>query len=402
VTLIDSSAAAGSEVSRTLAGGFHWLRFEPALEREFVDTYRESIRVRVRISLCLAFSTVIGFALLDRLLIDPQSPGVPDLIRFGIHLPVVIACLVLTSRRYYRWYWPVIHVGAPLFGLGTVLMEMNATPEGLGLIHARLVLATFFFYFMLGLKFYDALRTNLIVLFGFGLAALAASLPPGIAIYQFFVLVCANLFAGAGCYALEHANRSAFLERRLLTEVATHDGLTGLLNRATLETEVRRAWQRSAARREPLSVIMIDIDSFKAYNDRYGHQSGDDCLRAVAGAVRRVAARRDGDLVARYGGEELIAVLPGTDRTHAERVAQDLITAVTSLRIAHDTSRSADCVTVSVGVATVNPTPESSHEAAIRVADRALYAAKDAGRDRYVVFDGRRAAPADALRAANA
>src|SRR5437762_12888854 len=100
-----------------------------------------------------------------------------------------------------------------------------------------------------------------------------------------------------------------------------HDGVTGLLNRAALEAHVRQLWQQAARDGLPVSVVLADIDHFKAYNDRYGHQAGDRCLRDVASAMRQAACRRPLDLVARYGGEELIAVLIGADREHAENVA---------------------------------------------------------------------------------
>jgi hypothetical protein len=113
-------------------------------------------------------------------------------------------------------------------------MAVEATPAQLPLVAARLLLAAFYFYFMLGLSFS---------------AALLGAIATPVAIYSLFVLLCANLIGGAGCYALEYANRVAFLERRRLAEVATHDGLTGLLNRAALEEQARSLWQQAQAAR---------------------------------------------------------------------------------------------------------------------------------------------------------
>ncbi len=212
-------------------------------------------------------------------------------------------------------------------------------------------------------------------------------MPLEIAIYNLFVLFCANLFAGAGSHALERATRLGFLERRLLAEVASHDGLTGLLNRAAFDGHAGRDLGPAASDlRSRFTVLMLDIDHFKSFNDRYGHQAGDQALRDVAAAVSRTA-RRPLDLVARYGGEELIAILPGADRRHAEAVARALVEAVSGLDIPHTGSAAMGRVTVSVGVAAVDASREASHEAAIRLADRALYLAKDQGRDRCVVLD---------------
>jgi diguanylate cyclase (GGDEF)-like protein len=383
-----SAASSGeSDVARLARVGFPWLRFPPELERAFLAEYRIAHRVRIRVAICLALATVVGFAAMDRWLMGAGAPGLPDAVRFGVHLPIAIICLLLTSRRFYRWYWPTIQVAAPLFGLGTVTLAATATDPAIALIYARLVLVTFFFYFMLGLPFFVALRTNLIVFAGFAIAAWVSEVPLPVAMYQLFILLCANVFAGASSYALEHANRLAFLDRRLLQEVATRDGLTGLLNRTAFETEVRRAWQQALRDRKSVAVVMVDIDHFKDYNDRYGHQAGDECLRAVARAVRGAAGTRPLDSVARYGGEEMIAVLPGADRAGAETVARDILTAVAGLAIPHDRSLTRPYVTVSVGVASVLPERASSHDVAVLAADRALYVAKEEGRDRYAVLD---------------
>jgi diguanylate cyclase (GGDEF)-like protein len=201
------------------------------------------------------------------------------------------------------------------------------------------------------------------------------------------VLFCANLIGGAGCYALEYANRLAFLERRRLAEVATHDALTGLLNRAALEEQARSLWQHALVAHLPVSAMLIDIDHFKAYNDHYGHQEGDRCLREVATAIRVAARRRPLDVVARYGGEEIIAILIGSDRADAAAAADSVRRAVADLGIAHSASTTRPYVTVSVGVSTIDPGGDYSHERAVRLADIALYTAKARGRDGWAFHE---------------
>ncbi len=373
-------------MSRTLDRGFPWLRFEAPLEEEYQQVHGASVQPRVRLALLLAFCTVLGFGFLDHLLLGEPWNVPDDLSRFGLQLPLVLLGLWFASpRRYARLYAPAIQVGAPLFGVVAAVMAAHgADAAAVALGTARLVLATFFIYFMLGMSFFAALRTNALVFAAFAVASL--SLSPPLVVYNLFVLFCANLFAGAGSYALEHATRLAFLDRKLLSEVASHDGLTGLLNRAAFDFQVARVWDQSARDRQSLAVLMLDIDHFKSFNDRYGHQAGDQALRDVAAAVARTA-RRPLDLVARFGGEELIAILPGADRKHAEAVARALVEAVSGLDIPHAGSPSTGRVTVSVGVAAVDASREASHETAIRLADRALYLAKDQGRDRCVVLD---------------
>src|SRR5262249_30180979 len=154
----------------------------------------------------------------------------------------------------------------------------------------------------------EALRSNLVVAVGLVVAIAAHYIPPEIGTYLTFSFFCASLIGGAGAYALEHANRTSFLERKLLIEIAALDGLTRLLNRHTFESRVHDAWRRALSEKRSVTVIMVDIDDFKRYNDHYGHLAGDDCLRRVAAAVRGAIACEPGDFVARYGGEEMIAV----------------------------------------------------------------------------------------------
>ena len=198
------------------------LRFrEPQLEHQFIQSYRNSARLWVRVSLVVALSSVLGFAIIDHLLLVGPRLAKPDIWRFGLQLPLVLIMLALTTPRLYlRWYQPAVQIAAPLFGVGTVLMAVEATPAQLPLVAARLLLAAFYFYFMIGLSFGAALRTNLLLIAAYATAALLGLIAPTVAIYSLFVLFSANLIGGAGCYALEYANRVAFLERQRLAEVA--------------------------------------------------------------------------------------------------------------------------------------------------------------------------------------
>lgn len=174
---------------------------------------------------------------------------------------------------------------------------------------------------------------------------------------------------------LEKANRE-------LQDLAHLDGLTGIANRRRFEEYYGVEWRRAQRDFSALSLIMADIDYFKAYNDNYGHQAGDDCLKKIAKNLQS-GLRRAGDLVARYGGEEFITVLPGTGEKGAVTVAEVLRRGVITLAIPHHYSRVSDIVTISLGVATVLPGPDFSPEKLVLAADQALYQAKEEGRDRW-------------------
>jgi diguanylate cyclase (GGDEF)-like protein len=165
-----------------------------------------------------------------------------------------------------------------------------------------------------------------------------------------------------------------------LLQLSEVDPLTGIANRRRFEETLAREWRRAMRDEMPLSLVMIDIDFFKDFNDALGHQVGDQCLRRVAGEIRE-ALTRPGDLVARYGGEEFAAVLPSTPSRGAESVAEMLRARVETLATRHPTAP-LGVVTISLGVATGTPGLATSPEALVASADEALYRAKRAGKNR--------------------
>ncbi|MGD8192067.1 PAS domain S-box protein [Brevibacillus ginsengisoli] len=167
----------------------------------------------------------------------------------------------------------------------------------------------------------------------------------------------------------------------LLKKLSTIDGLTQVANRRYFDHTVSQEWQRAYRNASSLSVVMVDIDHFKAYNDTYGHQNGDDCLKHVAQTIKNTL-RRSSDVVCRYGGEEFVVILPDTNEEGGEMVAELIRQSIDSLMIPHEGSSVADHVTVSLGVASIVPSKESELSELIRWADNALYQAKNEGRNR--------------------
>ena len=170
-----------------------------------------------------------------------------------------------------------------------------------------------------------------------------------------------------------------------LQRLACHDSLTGVFNRRQFDEQLSLEWRRLFRESAPLSLIMCDVDCFKAYNDTYGHQAGDLCLRQVADAISR-KVRRPADFVARYGGEEFVVVLPNTNTEGAVRVAEEIRAELKALSLPHATSSASNLVTLSLGVASTIPRQEIPPELLIEAADQALYWAKSQGRDRVQVY----------------
>ncbi len=173
-------------------------------------------------------------------------------------------------------------------------------------------------------------------------------------------------------HSLQKANEELY-------RLATVDPLTGLLNRRSLVESLEREWWRSERDMTPLSVVLIDVDAFKHFNDHYGHLVGDDCLREVA-SVLKDNTLRPGDLVARFGGEEFMVILPGTDLAGAIDVAERLRSAVEGRQIRHDASPFGNWVTISLGIA--EKMGCGNIDELISLADSQLYEAKGAGRNR--------------------
>lgn len=177
---------------------------------------------------------------------------------------------------------------------------------------------------------------------------------------------------------LENANEK-------LQELSFLDGLTGIANRRYFDEAYANEWKRCLRARKPITLILSDIDCFKMYNDNYGHQIGDECLKMVAVAVKK-QCRRPGDLAARYGGEEFVILLPFTDHNGGLFIAQNLRHSVENLAIPHDYSLAGSFVTVSVGLATETPSTVNNRESLLRCADEALYQAKNTGRNKVVPY----------------
>jgi len=191
-----------------------------------------------------------------------------------------------------------------------------------------------------------------------------------------------NLLQRDAAYAALHDSRQQLEASNAELRRLTHtDGLTGIANRRYFDDFMKTEWLRAQRDKTPLSLLMIDVDCFKLYNDTYGHVAGDQVLRQVAATIA-ASLRRPADLAARYGGEEFAVVLPNTDKAGAGQTAEKICMAVAGLGIAHKTSLAVEHVSISVGVATVYAGAENNAVDFIARVDDSLYHAKKNGRNR--------------------
>ncbi len=186
---------------------------------------------------------------------------------------------------------------------------------------------------------------------------------------------------------LKHAHAALEETNRKLEGMAATDGLTGIANRRAFDQHLKAEWNRCLRTKKPISLVLLDVDFFKRYNDAYGHQTGDECLQQISEVLRSdPRTRRPGDLVARYGGEEFGVILGETELDIATDTAEQIRTDISALAIVHEDTLvpGTKNVTISAGIASIVPRPGGQVSALIEAADRALYAAKEQGRDRVV------------------
>ena len=189
-------------------------------------------------------------------------------------------------------------------------------------------------------------------------------------------------------FVVSHQNiTERVLAEERIKDLALTDDLSGIANRRHFDLFLQEEWRRAMRAGTPVSLIMLDIDKFKQFNDHYGHPAGDACLASV-GKVLKPFGRRSGDLAARYGGEEFALILGGASLEAAMGIAGNVLDAIRGLKIPHEASTIEPTVTASLGVATAVPRKSQPKKVLVAAADQALYTAKDQGRNRIVAFDG--------------
>lgn len=368
------------------------LRFaDPDLERRFQLHHLSEFLPRLKRCLQVAILLIVAFAGVDALSLPPPLRAAV----LGLYLGVIVPVLLLTwgalyLRRARPWLQVIVGVCAVVIGLAIVAIIGTARRHGFDMPYEGVIMATFFFYFLTGLRFTAATTSGWLVFVAYVAMERAVASPPIMLAYHALFLAASNVMGGFGNHYLEKSLRRSFLYMEELQSHAEHDALTGLFNRRALNTRAQSLLRHALRERCGVAVAMIDVDHFKLYNDRYGHAAGDEALRAVAGALD-TEARRPLDVSARYGGEEFVVLWCGVDESRAQALAEGLRARVQALGLPHAASPTASSVTVSIGLICIEAGQSLAWDAALRAADAALYAAKQSGRNRVCL--GSLAAP---------
>ncbi len=382
------TAAAGSILPR---------RFPEPVEADYIEfslrVFRPGIRAWHTTSLSLALLLLIAGTVLYRAgyqhFLPLSAPQIAPLTLWLIGVAVAARALLCALSWRKDIASGYLQAALPLAMVGHACINAVFGTEIFG-PHPGYLAAIAVYAFgaalLTGLQFRQSLLVNGVALCVLLLSAWHQPLPLMAVVSVSGHIGFAMLMAGVVAIALERAVRGLFLENRRVGEMAARDGLTGLKNRRAFDEHLRLVWQLALRDKRALAVMLIDVDFFKSFNDSLGHQAGDAALQSIANVVA-ATARRPLDLAARYGGEELAIILFDVTREYVAETVERVQLLVEELGIAHPVSSVSPVVTVSTGVAFVRPTADRSPQGAIMLADRGLYAAKRAGRNRSRFMD---------------
>jgi len=375
-----------SPYASELRRDFPDLRFSPELEKEFQTFHLERVRSRVRffqLAICaLAIAGAVHLIFMDGLSLNEVVYG-----WLGVVVPTCLFLVWASWSNYYeKIYLPVARVAVPVFAIASAIGVANRPLAGHPDPLYFLTTYSIALFFLGGQLFREALLATAAMIIAHGATLAYVGEPPASIIYYVVVLTISGAVGAFVYRGVERQLRTSFLERGLMGEMVARDGLTGLKNRGAFDDYFPRMWQQALRDRRALALLLIDVDHFKAYNDRYGHQAGDQALRRVAQVVQGFA-RRPLDIAARYGGEEFVLGLFDLSSDNVREIADQLRKSIHALSLTHEDSPTAMFVTASIGVAIVGPRIGRSPEGAVQVADEALYSAKRSGRNSVKVVD---------------
>ncbi len=362
-----------------LLGGFTSLRFRGPLEREYREVQLVQTQRLLRITLTVGIVLWLLFAVFDHLLISSNERWWMSAVRLVV-LAVLLGSSWLIWRGDRQYLERVSMACIAALGIGAAVVVAIAHQADHNFPYEGLLLISMAGYFLAGLRLRQALLVSLLGVVAYGLGEWWVGFPLTRLVNNLLFLLSGSVVGALGCYLLEYKSRENFLNTRLMQLLADRDGLTSLYNRRSFNRQMTSLWRQGQRDGVPLSLLIADVDHFKAYNDTYGHHAGDHALQAVAGLLEE-RARRPLDMAVRLGGEEFALLLYGSDQAVALQLAEDLRAELERLGVEHRGSTSASVLTLSIGVATLQPADDLPLTQLYEQADRALYLAKANGRN---------------------
>lgn len=381
---LSPGAVPDSPYAAELLRGHLNLPFAPEVEQEYLRAHLSANRVLIRVTCVLAALLGLGRGA-EQLATGFVHGGS----LFGVAF-VIVASLLLTaiawSSAFERHFLPWARVLVPARNVVVAACMAAAAAHGqleMVMVLPILLIGPFFF---LGLSFRSALLSGVLTSLSFIAHAIYFELALPAMLRSCAFLIVGLVACAVAARHVEKLSRTSFLEARVISQIAQHDALTGSKNRRVFDEHLTNVWPQAHAGGKTIAVLLIDVDHFKAYNDRYGHQAGDQALRRIAQTMQTFVVRPL-DLLSRYGGEEFVAVLYDISGKQAMDIADRIRRSVEALAMEHRASTTSSKVTISIGVAVVEPTPDRAPRGALQLADQALYAAKVGGRNRVELMN---------------
>ena len=384
------------QIDLLISRGLNLVWFPKELENIYKDQYRAEAahEFRYRAPIILGLYSYLSFGTYEILPVEMRSEWIAY---YGwVGMIIVLAWLLSFAPSMNKWFDHYVCLGSTgAVALTFTLINVLEQGHNNVLFHAAMMYAVVIIYGFVGMRFYTAMFAGW---FG-GLIGIVASIWLHGSIdwtYLNRTYTFSSFLGMALAYAIDRQHRENYLQNCMielnrlelmrqaqqLSILSQQDALTGLANRRYLDEVLENEWKRSIRHEVPITIMMVDIDSFKLYNDTLGHIQGDQCLRRIAILLGSISSR-SGDLAARYGGEEFLLLFSMTDKEQALIQVQRLMELVRNIAIAHPRSSVSKYVTISVGVATMIPHLNDSLSEFISKADHALYVAKSNGRNQY-------------------
>lgn len=373
------------------------LRFPDPLEGEYQHDYAVRYQGHIVLAMLLGLLAIVGSGVGDWLFMRDILYRL-WMVRLLIATPMFALLLLARQRKFLPYTQPLISASACVGLLGVLSFSHLARDPITHYYGSGIILVMLLVFVLSRQQFYWGLLTAALMdVMMNAFLVLVDHADWEMMIVRNFIFFVSTLFALTGAFLIERSLRQNYLQARLLdfgnrgleeANIRLHyltaiDGLTNIANRRSLDTTLRTEWQRALRKKEQLTLLMIDVDHFKLYNDTYGHQAGDLCLQEVASKLKPFA-RRPGDLAARYGGEEFAVVLTATSPEDAVHIGETIRNEILRLSIPHRHSQHGT-VTASIGVAVMVPNNQLSPDDLYQAADEALYRAKRGGRNRVIL-----------------
>lgn len=370
-----------------LKQGFKALRFNAELEKEFRSFFYARNVVKQRGAIIVGIILLLMLAPLDIRFLDADATQVYLFSRVWITIPVLVAALFFTFKpRLQKSFALFSFIIISFIGLTAVAVVIYTQYHQQYLPHEGIMLIIMVAFFLGGMHFKQSLSCALLICLVYFAMSEIILAPDPLRFHRYFLMFATGLIGGVAAYTLEYQQRVSFLQRGALKSLAKTDPLTGLYNRGAINQKLNHLVDYAYRENKTITLMLLDVDFFKPFNDHYGHIAGDKCLIQVANALSS-HCKRPLDFAGRYGGEEFLIVWFDAKPTEVDQLASNVRNHIAAQKIPHNASKVAEILTFSAGIVSGTPAIPDAAQSLLQQADQCLYRAKDSGRNRILIQD---------------